>query len=526
MRRYMILAHLLSSVFLFSTLTVSAQQDSRKKDEIREKAYNTINKGYDTYATVNGEEALLEFLRLFIDEDVPVYNDLLGITSKRKLSAGDYARLLNDDQITTKRVHIKNLQMVSEPTKLESGWKVVVEFDKEMSYYNNCGVYFSSRDFYGADYHLTATLIYDEMDGQCRITSIDGTIDSSNILPIDYVVMKQSSKQDLQLNYHQQPICFNSSMQAILPGMFDSKGFSHPKFEANRLSPSIDNCNIVTMHYLSADDKWRIKPHIGIGLGDALSVDGDSTVLGKSSSAFSFGVDAGYMFMKSDPLRLSLFFGLALSTSSLDLSYSADSYTTQFGADADGETYTRYYDKPVLSQTLKFTDLSVPLYLDAEIGLGSEFSIYADLGLRFNFNMSSKISETSGQSGPIYGTFTPQNIKLDEKWGFDGFSAKQDFSSAETVELTGKKGMSADLLAGLGIRYSIPNTPLAVNIGVNYLMGLGKVLEPEKTKDQPIIYNTLSEDKSTSTEHVNLPGQIESVKRKSLQLSIGISYNL
>lgn len=502
------------------------QNTAVKTSVIRDKAYETINKGYDTYATVKGEDALASFLRLFVDEEAIVYNDLLGISSKRNLPVGDYARLLADSRITTKRVHIKNLQMEGNPIKTDGGWNVTVSFDKEMSYYNNCGVYFSSREFYGADYHLTATLFYDEVDGQCRIARIDGTVVSNNMLPMDYVVVKQTDRRDIQLSYHQQPIIFNSSQQAILPGNFDSRGFSHPKFDASCLSPTIDACNIVTMNYLSPSNSWRIKPNFGIGLGDALTIEGDSMMNSTKSSSLYFGVDFGYQFMETGPLKLSAFIGLGISSSSMKLGYKNDLYSTRAGADADGEEYTRNYRNLNLNQTVRYNDFSIPIYLDVEYGIGSLLSFYADLGIRLNFNMSSKVSETSGSSSTIDGLYdTTTGIRLGEKWGFNGFVSEGNFNKAEPDELKGVKNMTLDAMGSLGLRCGIPNTSFSVNLGICYMKGLGDIMKQEKTDVQPaIVYNTLSEDKLTSTEHVNLHGQIESVKHNSLQLNIGLIY--
>lgn len=523
-------------IYLFGTLVfflsmgytpdVFGQQDNvAKKNEIRDKAYATINKGYDSYATINGEESLYAFLRLFVDEEVPVYNDLLGISSKRTLSVGDYARLFGDSQIKTKRVHIKNLNMEEDPIKTDEGWKVIISFDKEMSYYNACGVYFSSREFYGADYHLVASLLYDEMDGQCRISRIDGSIASSNILPMDYVVFQQTGKRDLQLNYHNQPLLFNSSQQSILSGFFDSRGFSHPNFDASRLSPSINDCNMVTMRYLSPSNAWKIKPYIGFGLGNTLSLEGDSMMNSTSSSTLSFGVDFGYLFFENGSLKLSAFAGLGIASSSIKLGYTDSLYMTSVGADADGQKYNRFYNGLNLNQKLKFTELAVPIYLDAEMGFGSLLSAYADLGVRVNFCMSAKVSETSGTSGAIYGIYDdPSGLQLGEEWGNNGFAKSCDYSMAEASEPTGKKGMTIDVMGSFGLRCDIPNTPLTVDLGINYFKGLGEMMKPEKKEESVIVYNTLSEDKKTSTEHVNLHGQLESVKRQSLQLNIGVIY--
>ena len=59
--------------------SVSAQQDeATKKRNIRDKAYAVIDREYDAFASVRGNEAFYSFVRLFVNEEAPVYNDLLG----------------------------------------------------------------------------------------------------------------------------------------------------------------------------------------------------------------------------------------------------------------------------------------------------------------------------------------------------------------------------------------------------------------------------------------------------------------
>lgn len=499
------------------------REDSSIRNHIRQKAYAIISEEYERYATINSENALYSFLRLFVDADVQVYNDLLGLSFRHTLSVNDYAQILSDKHITTKRVHVKNLYIEDEPAKTEEGWKVVISFDKEISYYNVCGIYFSSREFYGADYRLTATILYDEMDDQCRISRIEGAINSSNMLPMDYMVLKQTSNKDLKLTYHQRPIAFNSNQQAILPGTFDSRGFDHPYYEASRLSPNIDGCYLVTMKYLPPTKPWRIKPYFGIALGKALIVKGDSMMNVSKHSSMNFGADFGYKFYEFGPLRLSAFTGIGVSTSSLTLTYKDSLYETSEGEDADGQQYCRYYKGLVLNQTVQFVELNIPLYMDIEVELWKILSLYADLGVRFNINIGSKVLNMSGYADAIYGVYSePEGLILDERWGYNGFLRNSELSNLIADKPTGKP--TVDFMGNIGLRCDIPQTPLAVDLGLNYLIGMKDMLQTDKTNVTPVIYNTLSEERLVNTEHVNLYSQIESMRRNSLMLHIGLLF--
>lgn len=520
-RSYTIIA--MTLCLLSSSRTFGQQDESLLKNQIREKAISTINNSYATYASVNGgEDGMYTFLGLFENEEVLVYNDLLGISSKRVMPVGEYARLFADKNIVAKRIRITNVRVESEPQETDNGWSVVISFDKELRYFDGCGIYFSSREFYGADHHLTAKMLYDGVDGECRICSIEGAIASSNILPNEFCILKESSPRDQQLSYHNQPLLFNSMQQAFLEGRFDARGFSHPKFKPERLQPEIDGCNMVKMNYLVSSEVFRLKPHFGLALGNALGIEG-LNVKNTNSSSMNFGVDFGYSFLHTGALNLSAFAGLGITTSKLELGYSNQDYFTSKGADIDEDTYIRHYSNLNLSQTLKFTEFSVPVAVDAEIGLGSLLSMYANVGLRFNFNMSATTSVTSGTADEVYGIYSKYgDLRMDAAWGFNGFAKNSDFGSAEADAPSGVKGATVDFMGGLGLRCDIPRSPLALDLGVCYVKGLGALVHRELEKTEDMLFNKYTE--GISKEHVNLHGQVEKIKRSMFQLNIGLIY--
>lgn len=519
------------SLLMGGTLQAEAQQRQAAPQEIRDKAVNVIQNDYDMYCTVSSDEAMYNFLGLFVNDAAPVYNDLLGQGREQTLTAGDYARLMAGGNLRSTRVTIKNIQVDSEPRKEGNSWKVNVRFDKSISFYNRCGVYFSSREFYGSDYQLTAVVVYDNVDGKCRIERIDGTMFSESQLTPDYFVFRKMDTRDDLLSYHQQPLRFNSNNQALLNGQLDMRGFTHQRLSPQRLHPVQDDCGVVTMDYrkpktVSDDPLMKLRLGFGIGLGEGLKFSGGNDLLEKKAAGgWNVNVEFGYQFVSEEMFKLSAFAGLGISQSSMDLGYNMDyQYNASGTADIDGDSYERHYKGLKISQKVKMTDLAIPVYLDGELAFNEVFSVYADLGVRLNMNMSKSIDVGNAHADEIYGLFenTKLNtkVKLDGDWGHDNFGTKKSLN-ASAGELDGVSGMAADLLAGLGLRINIPNSPLAVDLGVGYLMGLGEIIKPEK-KNGIIEYTY---DANGGTEKANsLTRLLDNVKRQSLRVNVGLTY--
>ena len=516
-------------LFMGGALTAFAQSDAAMRSQVRDKAINLIANEYDAYANVNSDDAFYSFKGLFVSEEVPVYNDLLGLSDAKSLAVADYARLLNDRGVTSKRIAIKNVRLEGDPKKVGDQWKAEVTFDKELSYYNRCGVYFSSKDFYGDDYHLTASIVYDDIDGRCRIEKIDGYINSDNSLPSEYQVFKKTSERDRMLSYHGDELeqKFNRNNQAILEGRYDPDGFSHPKYSDSELKPSFDkDCNIVTMSYVTDVKKsLMIKPSISMDMGSSLSIKGDNMFDDCKSSGFGIGVDVGYPLVLSNKLSLSAFAGLGIMTASLSsMKYEGDyHYSAGAEADVDGDSYERYYKGLSIEQSVKFTDLSIPLYLEAEFGFSDALSAYLDLGLRFNLNMSNSISTDHASADQIYGIYGKyKGVIIDGDWPFNGFTnTHEDLPLAESDKLEGISGMTANLLADVGLRYNVPNSKFAVGLGVGIVTGMGDMFKQDKGNSLSHLVEYTIENGEKAC---GLAGFSESIKRQSMRLNIHLVY--
>ena len=537
-------------LLLAGSLGGYAQSDESLKTLLREKAMNLIERDYEHFATLSNAESIEGFRKMFTSDKALVYNDLLGLSDASSMAVGQYVNLLGNASITNKIVHVTNISVVEEPHLVSGKWQLTVAFNKQMSYYNDCGVFFSSREYYDADYAMRAFVVYDESDGSCRINRLNGSIRSLNELPENFFVVKQSEENsglDQKLFYHRNQLKFNSGRQVIIPGVFDPQGFTNGDASVEQVIPTLDgDCNIVTLNYklkkigkmLKSAPSMRVKAHFDLPLGGPLSADGDDVKT--SSSGMEFGVDLGFRLFEKEHLRLYGFAGLGLSTTSLELEYAKNDYSFQTDADIDGDQYTRHYVDLKLNQKVSLTELNIPVYLNAEYAFSDDMSAYASVGLRFNMNMSKKFEDNGSSADRVYGIYSGKLNTEDKalEWAeaagkalnlnqnANGFGPDPDLKNTENVELDGVSGMNLDVLGGVGVRYTIPRTPLTIDLGANMVMGMGEVIKSSENSGQTrFVDNKIGTDLK-STEHVgSLTNMLGSVKRQSFRLSLGLIYN-
>lgn len=520
----------LAALIVFTVMPLRAQHSEiAMRRLVLDEALTTIE-NYEAMATIGDGEVYYDFLELFTSRDVLVYNDLLGVSGILEMPVSEYADKMKTG-MRNKIVSVRNVT-TERPHKGDDGtWRVSLTFDKSVSYSNACGVLFSSNEFYGVDYRLTATLRYDDVADKCQIERIIGSVANERRMPDTYFVFKRTDKRDKELRYYGEEPIFNSYDQAFLRGTFSEMGFVYPDLDVDLL-PSQDECGIATMKYKV--HKLRLKGHYDIVVGDVFGIGDEADGLGKSkSTATTMGLELGYSFLSEGKLRTALFFGVGMEQSKIDLSYNSSDFFFSSDADVDRDNYIRHYEGLSLAQTLKLTDLVIPVYLDFSFTTNRLLSVYANLGVRVDLNMSHSIDKTSG-TADVYGIY-PQydDLRLDANWGYNGFG-EHYYGSQDLItdELDGVAGSTLDLMAAAGFRVSIPHTPLAIDWGFGYQRGLmnvfsydGKPVGFGNGAANPVVYNSISGLNSTERLH-NLSEGIGSLKRNALKLNLGLILKL
>lgn len=524
---------ILSIVLISSAFVYAQQATSPLERKIIEKALDNFEM-YKSCITVADDETRSYFLDLFKDKSVPVYNDLLGITSKPDINVSEY---LNEQKANVTAPIIKICNVNRDRIWEENGkWMVQLSFDKSLSYQNPCGINFNTETFYGAMFRESMVLSYEKEISECRIESITGKIDSDKTLPEDYCILKLNNDKDSRVVYRhrdgtREKVNFNSFGQMLLTSGYEKKQFEYGDNDVvvNTDTSKYKSCHLMTLSYKS--HRWRIKAHYGLGLGKAFSVKNESFFGNVSSKSSGFGIDAGYIFPSKGKIKYGVFLGLGFSNSSIDLSCQSDRYSFSTDQDVDGDTYERIYENLNFSQTTKIRDFSIPIYADFDWRFSRWVSFYLDLGLKLNMNISTSLGEFTGSADNVHGVY-PQydNLYLDYHWPYNGFTQKLNLTEGN---LCGEESMSVkkfapDLMLGAGFRFNIPRTPLAVDLGIGYLKGLGDVISVSENVnanhyDGKLIYNTI--DGMNSTEHVhNLIESAGAVSRGMLKFNMGLIY--
>lgn len=507
---------------LFSSLVSAQQSRIAEQRQALDEALSTME-DYEAYSTISDDEVRYSFLDLFVNENVHVFNDLLGVAEARQLPVSQYSKLMGSE-LRNKKTIIKNIK--KESVEYENGvWNIKFSFEKAVSYANKCGVLFSSSEFYGDVYQMEASLVYDTERKRCKIASISGKVNSSKKLTQPFFAFKSEDKRDSLLKYKGEYLIFNSYKQALVEGELAPKMFSYADPDVFVI-PVIEECNnvaSVSMKYRPR--KLRLKAHYDFELGEAVKLDGKEIFNDSKIKANSFGVDFGYVFPSKSSFKTGVFMGVGMTQTQIDFDVNNPDFVINTNADVDGDNYLRHYQNLELSQTIKLSELNVPIYADFEYRFNPIIAVHFDVGLRLNFNMTHQVDATNG-SAYVYGIY-PQygNLRLDEHWGYNGFG-NQTYtnSNLDYQELIDVSGITLDGMGGMGFRFSIPQTPLAFELSASYLMGLTDIISTKNTGKRFIEIN--ASDLNNVERITNMTELMKSIKRQSLKLNLGIILKL
>lgn len=513
------------------TGSIFAQNDSYTSERRNSlvKALDVIFE-YERCAKLDDAASAQTFKSLFKSQDINIFNDLIGVSAKDVLPVEEYVKLKRQNTKVT-NLYVKNIKKIS-VEKNGDVWKVVCGFDKEMSYSTKCGILFSSKEYYGADYHMRVEMEYDPESNTCLIEKLTGTIDSDKQMPKDYfVVLKDEAPNKIDVVYNSEPLTYNAYDQALVAGIFNPSKLTCKDSDVKIVAHSDENCQqMISLRTIVR--RMRLKLHYGLGLGEAFSLGNLASGLTSKSSQSNFGLDFGYIIPNKSKFKTGLFLGIGMENSNLKFSYVNDLYTFRTEADVDGDSYFRRYHDLSLSQETKLTSLTVPFYFDFSLNFNRYLSMYADLGVKMRFCISEKLDITQG-SAKIDGLYSQyDNLVVEEDWGYNGFGvytySNSDLVNEKNPDLN---KFTVDALAGVGFRYNLPVVPLSVELGVSYQLGLMNLINKNSQKvdlsktalSNPVVYNTISG--INSYEHVrNLTETVDGIKASALKLNIGLIY--
>ena len=517
---------------VISFLMTSASSLAQNLSVVQERQLNLdalrALENYESYASLYGEDARLEFVLLFKDNSLQIFNDLNGLSAEPTLSVVDYS-----DVLATKgrsaQVTIKNLRK-SEPYYDNDEWKIDVTFEKEISYTDACEAIFSSQEFFGADFQMQMTLAWDEETRQCLITKLDGQRGSDvEMLPANYSILHFTDERDRKIKANGDTLIFDTFDQAYLLDNPSLK-YPDPDVRVKVIRPNV-NCNLITLDY--KPKRWRFKAHYDMSIGDFYSISSDFDV---KTQGYEMALDIGYIFPSKSSVKWGMFFGAGLSKSQFDMNLGDLSYQYQtYGeADIDHDRYVRLYSLNNVSQTFKLSDLIAPFYIDMDVRFSKYFSFYMDAGIKAYMNLSNELIFNSGTYS-TWGYFNDYGIEMhpEDHWNstpINGF-VKDKAMNNDLIKSDFKvKKFSLDGLGRAGFRILLYKD-LFLDLAASYQMSIlspfnskalysfsrGQILE----QDALMTY-TVNEGETMR----NIQDSFSSTRRQSLSLNIGLMLRL
>ena len=474
------------------------------------------------------------FLDLFVSGNSTVYNDLLSVTTGRILTAGEYSNALRTELNPGCRIFLKDI-MHDNPTSVnDSLWEVTLTLRKEILYFDQCDIKYSSSEHYQADYQLAMYLVWNQYSRQIQIDHIDGTIDSeSSPLPHEFVVLDlKNDARYGRLLYLDNELACNTDSIVFLPNeaLTDRYAFSWPYKDDIRLSV---NRNTLCSRKLDVEfdlRNFRIRPHYetcinsvlvkmfddGNGENELMSyvkdmgvydIVGNNDAIKFKSEGFEAGIDFGLVLLSgrvSKP-KLGLYGGIGISRTVI----SNEKYDTDFSRltrqDMDMDEYWRYYDVKNIRYTLPVTDIVVPLYFDLELPFSPKFALYADAGVKLYWNIKRDFSDFEAQY-KTYGKYDKYNgLELNEdnlKPLFDDYDSKPfngfvNNGHLDVSNLTHKHANMPDYwfdaVGEAGFRFKFSETAsffrdLYFNLGISYQYTINPYVNDSKGYELPDSY--------------------------------------
>lgn len=500
--------------------------------------YNAME-DYEKHGDMFDDRDSRYFIRLFDSKDVIVYNDLLGLSFEKNLSVDKYVTTLIDEAELVD-ISIKNVQL-GQVYRDGNAWKVDVTFDKTMSYHNNGGIRLSSTVYYGAEYKMIATFVWDSQSKRAKIVALNGKVDSdAEPLPKGYIAIerayivnkktgeKELDSRDLEVLCNGKTLKFiDMYNQSVLPYTLETAKFVYPFDNDINVKPVKvqDYDGLYSLKYRPTH--WRTKFHYEFSLLDHYNIKFATDKVSATSSSNEFAVDFGYIFPSSSKFKTGLFLGVGASMNKIKLDIDSMDYhsVTDGKADIDGDKYNRYYSLRNVTQEFSSMDIVVPFYIDFEYRFTDWFSMYMNLGVKAYFNVDAAMEHFEGEYS-TYGVYTKyDNLLLDERSGINGFTNNGVLSEQNLVNDFVPELFTLDAFGSLGFRATVVKN-LQLACGVSYQMGLNDYVVPvenpvngTKVLNNALIYYTAANNRENIR---NLIEAATSFKRQSLKLNVGL----
>lgn len=487
MKRYLLI---LVAAVLSAQFGIQAQEISNKeKRSLNMKLLNIIEE-YERTSKFSDSEEVYSFMDLFKSQDSRVFCDLMGTKSyMTSVSLKDYVKAASSN-VRDLDVEIKDVRK-GELFWSSGVWTIPVTFRKTMSYVDKNGVLFSAEEFYeNEDYNITLNVVYDPADQSCRIESVDGSLRSQKTFPKGdfYVIIKNEDLSERDKDFEAsvvadgKPLQYNSFGQTVIPASSKlSVGDPDVLIDTNFIA-STDSYRLLNLEFNPI--RGRFKARAAIAPIMAFDLDPKTS----QSSALETGIDFGTTFVAGNS-KFGIYIGAALSQSKVKVTrnYQDKNYGEVLFYNEDKGYYDLVsldYKDVIISKSLSFRDLTVPLYFEIEHRVNKTFLISWNIGAKAYLPLSTETGDLL-----IAGT-----KRIDGQG--QTIQVVDGFLNPTTVE---RSDLSFSVMANIGTDINIVKNRLFATIRAGYEHGLTNVVSTEACpvhsdyRELPLLYHTDSD---------------------------------
>lgn len=500
MRRYLI-AFIL--VLISVQVVTNAQNLSNKERRRINLKVLTLIEEYERTASLSDSEEIYSFLELFQSPETQVYCDLMGTTSYQKsVTAREYVQNATSNN-NNLEITVKNVRK-GEITWENGSWIIPVVFMKGVYSVDKNGVLFSASEYFGTDYQITLNVAYTPGSESCRIASVKGKMDTSRTFPSDNILIveknydlnERGKSLESKIMADGRSLEYNSFDQAIIPSSAElSIGDPDVIIDTTIIAES-NIYKLVKFGFKPIRNRFKARA----GVAPFMAYSASSTTGAKASGSFAFeaGVDFGTTFSAGNA-KLGIFAGAALSMSSVSLKRTGDySYKISYLDDkpVNGRVPSGYHIQTTLNyrsivetQDVKFKDLVVPVYIEAEHRVSENFLITWSVGAKTYFSVSTELGEY-GATGKREITAIYPNADLSE---LPEINVMNGFLNP--IEVYARNPFSVSMMANVGADINISKNRMFATFKLGYEHGLTEMFRTEGCSkhgwsvEPPILYH-------------------------------------
>lgn len=243
-----------------------------------------------------------------------------------------------------------------------------------------------------------------------------------------------------------------------------------------------------------------------------------------SSSSFEIECDLGCVLPSKGLLVTTIYTGVGLNSAYLDNNYSSPDWFYMSNQDVDGDSYIRHYLNLKLTQKVKLSEISIPLFVDFCVPVSSRLGIYAKLGAKANINAAHQLQSSEG-SAYVNGFYTDESdngIVLDEHWDHNGFG-NTTFENANVDSDIDVNTFTLDAFGGLGFRYEL-NGRCTLDVGASYIYSFNDTFKSNigTSHSETLVNNTISGMESKENVH-SVTNISTSSKRRAVAIHCSVS---